>query len=380
MQNESSREHLMRGMPKPFWIVGAVLTVVGTAAFALQLAGQSMAGSSQYPWGFYIALFYTLASAGAGLLVVSGIARIGRLMNGDLMATLYAIACALFVAASVLIVVDLGFPQGVMMTYASANPASPVFFDAIVLPLCIAFTIAAALLARNRSAGMPVAAIGVVAGLALLAVEAWLLTTCSGKDAWGVLLGAGPALIQSCTIAVAVVAALVPSSRPWRALLAAAALITTASLVFDVVLNAGSGTVLASQFSAIAAHPLFWIGAACAVAAAIVALAAPAASALAVRIAAALAVVAVPLFKLAIFWGTQSIAAIPELEAPGAAPFEPLELVVFAGAVGLGMLVYAVAAKVLASRASQTATDAAAASAAAQTAPSVPASTEEVHV
>lgn len=371
MKQESSEGRLVCGVPKPFWIVGAALAVIGIAAFIFQMAGQTMAGASQYPWGFYIALFYTLASAGAGLLVVGGIARTAGLMDGALMAKLYAVACAAFVAASVLIVVDLGFPQAIMLTYASANPSSPVFFDAIVLPLCIVFTIVAALLARSNTAGRALAVVGIIAGLVLLAVEAWLLTTCSGKDAWGVLLGAGPALIQAGTLAAAVIVAFKPESRAWRALTATGALLTAASLAFDVVLNAGTGTVLGSQFAAIAAHPLFWLGLACAVVAAVVALVAPLASAIAARAAAALAVVAIPLLKLAIFWGTQSIAAVPELEAPGAPAFDIVEVVVFAGAVGIGMLVYAAGTTLLAKRA--------AASSAAAAPASVPAlDTEEV--
>ena len=379
MHNEGSRGYPMRGVPKPFWIVGAVLAVGGGAAFFMQVASQSMAGSSQYPWGFYIALFYTLASAGAGLLVVGGLARAAKLVDGSLMSTLYAIACALFVAASILIVVDLGFPQSIMQTYSSANPASPVFFDALVLPLCLVFAVAAALLARGKAA-VPLAVAGIVAGLALLAVEAWLLTTCSGKDAWGVLLGAGPALVQSCAIAVAIMAALLPANRVWRVLLAAGSLATAATLVFDVVLNADAGTVLGSQFAAIQAHPLFWVAAVLGIAAVIVALVAPAGASNAVRLASALAVAAVPLFKLAIFWGTQSVAAVSELEAPGSAAFDPLELVVFAGVVGVGMLVFGAASTVLASRAKNAETVADAdVSPAATTSASFPFDSEEVH-
>ena len=121
--------------PRAVWVAGIVLAVVGAAAFAVQMANQSMAGGSHYPWGFYIALFYAAASAGAGLLMVAGIARWAGAIGARDMGVLYAVACALFVVASVLIVVDLGNPAAILLTYASANPASPVFFDAIVLPL-----------------------------------------------------------------------------------------------------------------------------------------------------------------------------------------------------------------------------------------------------
>ncbi len=357
MKNRGSEGRRANDAPRSLWIAGIVLAAVGVIVFAVQMVGQSMAGSSQYPWGFYIAMFYTLASAGAGLLVAGGIACVGGFVDRDLMARLYVIACALFVSASILIAVDLGVPQAIMLTYASANPASPVFFDAIALPLCIVFTIAAALLVRERVAMLPVAVVGIVAGLALLAVEAWLLATCSGKDAWGVLLGAGPALIQACTIAVAVIAAISPRNRAWCVLLAAGALVTASSLVFDVALNAGAGTVLARQFFAISLQPLFWVAAVCSLAAAITAFAAPSVGALAARVAAALAVIAVPLFKLAVFWGTQSVAAVSELGTPDAPSFNPIELAVFAGVVGIGMIAYAAGVQVLARRAARVSAD-----------------------
>lgn len=337
--------------PRAAIIAGAVLALVGVGAFAFQMANQELAGTSQYPWGFYIALFYAAASAGAGLLIVSGIARWARLLGPRETSVLYVVACASFVVASVLIVVDLGNPADIMLTYLSANPASPVFFDAIVLPVCIVFTIVAALLSsKSEGAGKGFALAGVVAGCALLAVEAWLLTTCSGRDAWGVLLGAGPAFLQAAMLGIAAAVLLDPARRGWRALLAGAALIMTASLVFDAVLNQGVGTVLGQQFAAIAASPLFW-AAAVAGCAAVVVLAVVKDSPLAVRIAAVCAIVAVPLFRIAIFQATQSVVPVAQLEAAGAAPFEFMEVLVFVGTLGIGLLVYAAGLRVLSGRA-----------------------------
>lgn len=340
--------------PKALWIVGAVLTVVGIAAFGMQLANQSMAGGSHYPWGFYIALFYATASAGAGLLIVAGIARWAGVIEPHTMCVLYATACALFVVASILIVVDLGNPTAILLTYSSANVGSPVFFDAIVLPLCMVFTVVAALFSvKNEVAGKTFAVIGVVAGFVLLGVEAWLLTTCSGRDAWGVLLGAGPALIQAVTLGVAVVVLTNPSCRGWRMLLAGVALIMAASLVFDVVFNQSASTVLGSQFAAIASSPLFWIAVVAGLATTVL-LAISNVSPVLVRVAATCSIVSVPLFKLAIFQATQSIVPIAELESAGAMPFDFMEVVVFAGAVGVGIIVYAVALRILAARSTTT--------------------------
>lgn len=340
-------------LPRIWWIVGAVLAAVGIVAFGMQMANQSMAGSSEYPWGFYIALFYSAASAGAGLLVVAGIARWSDLLEGEQVSMLYAGSCALFVVASLLIVVDLGNPVAVMLTYASANPASPVFFDALVLPLCLVFSIVAALLARNKAAGRLLAVVGIVAGLALLGIEAWLLTTCSGRDAWGVLLGAGPALIQAVTLGVAAMVLLDPSRRGWRALLAGSALIMVASLVFDVALNQGSNTILGMQFAAIAASPLFWVATIVGVIA-VIALCVNVAPVVA-RISALGVAVAVPLFKLAIFQATQSVVPLAQLEQPGSFPFSFIEVLVFVGIAGVGIIVYAAAMRVLSVRTAMTA-------------------------
>lgn len=336
---------------RSLWIAGAVLAAVGVAAFAVQVAGASFAGSSEYPWGFFIGMFYAAASTGAGLLVVVGVACWAGALGAQLASRLYAVACAVLIAASLLIVVDLGNPAAILMTYASANAASPVFFDAIVLPLCIVFAVVAAVMtakaaAAGGAASRAVAAVGVAAGFALLGVEAWLLTTCSGKDAWGVLLGAGPALLQAAALGVAVVAA-ADAERPlWRALLGALMLVVTLSFAFDVLLNQAADTVLGRQLAAIAASPLFWVAAVLGIGAALAAFASSRSAV--VRAAAASAVVAVSLLKLAALAGTQSVVAIAQLEAAGAFPFNPLELAVFAGVVGVGVLAYAAGLLVLA--------------------------------
>lgn len=331
-------------------IVGGVLAVAGVIAFAVQLAGQSMAGTGGYPWSTYIGLFYTAASAGAGLLIVAGLGRWGGFIPAAVAARLFGLACALLVAASVLILVDLGNPAAILLTYTSANVGSPVFFDAVALPACIVIAAAGAVvIARGpeerAGASGALALVGVLAGFVLLGVEAWLLTTCSGKDAWGVLLGAGPALLQAVALGAAMVALFIPKSRPWRLVLAGALLLTVVSTVFDVVLNQGTGTVLGLQLAAIASLPTFWLGAACGAAAAVALLVVEAPSA--IRAAAALGIACVPLIKLAVLQGTQSVVAVSGIAAPGAFPFEAIELVVALGAVGVGVLVYAGALTVL---------------------------------
>lgn len=350
MKNEDTvRERRTGGLAKPFWIAGAILALIGIVAFAIQMANQSMAGVSQYPWGFYIAMFYSAASAGAGILIVGGIAYWSGFIKELHMARLYVIACALFIVASILIVVDLGSPLGILMTYTSANALSPVFFDALVLPLCIVVCVVAALVVgSSQPASKIVSAVGLLAGLALLGVEAWLLTTCSGKEAWSVLLGAGPALIQSALLAIAVIVAGLPESRAWKTLLLGTLIVVLASLVFDVVLNQGSGTILQMQLAAIAAMPLFWIATVIGLIACVLLF--TGGSKLLVRCAVVAAIATVPLFKLAIFWGTQSVAPIKELTSGGVVHFDPIELVVFAGAIGFGMLVYAIADRILRNR------------------------------
>lgn len=342
--------------PKAVWIAGAVLAAIGIVAFGVQMAGQSMAGSSQYPWGMYIALFYTAASAGAGTLIVSGIARQAGFLDAAASRVLYAAAVALFVVASILITVDLGNPLAILLTYTSPNPTSPVLFDAIVLPACIVLCVLAALFSSaSEAAGRAFALAGVVAGFVLLGVEAWLLTTCSGRDAWGVLLGAGPALIQAVTLGLALVMLVAPARRGWRALLAAAVLVMIVSLVFDALLNQDTGTVLGRQLGAVVASPLFWVAAVVGIAA-VVLLAVPNVSESAMKQAAAVcAIASAALFKLAIIWATQSVVAVSELEAAGAAPFDAVEVLVFLGAAGIGVLVYAIALQILSRRSMTTA-------------------------
>ena len=333
------------------WIVGGLLAIAGIVAYGLSLGSQTVAGTSSYPWGPYIALFCTAASAGAGLLIVGGIARAARFVTAPQAAHLFSIACALLIAASVFIVVDLGNPAAVMMMYLSANTASPLFFDGIVLPLCIVVTVIGAVVfarssARESAADTAMAIIGAVVGFALIGVEAWLLTACDGRDAWGVLLGAGPAFLQSAALALAVMVLMGITAKPWRVLMAALFLMVGASLGFDVLLNKGADSVLSLQFAAIAANPLFTVALVAVLAAALVALVV--ASPLAARVAAGVGALAVLLFKLAVIWGTQAVAAVTGTTIFGAFPFSLTELVVAVGVVGIAVVAYAVAQVVLA--------------------------------
>ncbi|MEC4184877.1 hypothetical protein VJ918_08655 [Adlercreutzia sp. R21] len=335
---------------RAWWIVGGLLTVMGIAAYGMALGSSSAAGTSSYPWGPYIVLFYTAASAGAGLLMVGGIARAARLMDGKRAAQLFAAACALLVTASVLIIVDLGNPAAVFLMYLSANTASPLFFDALVLPLCIAVAVAGAVVFarapyRENVASTVAAVAGAVAGCVLIGVEAWLLAACDGREAWGVLLGAAPAFLQAAALAAAITVATGSFARPWRALMGALFLMVAASTGFDALLGQGADTVLGLQLAAIAASPLFWAALACAVAGGVAAFASNAPVVL--RVAAALGAVAVLLVKLVVVWETQSVPAVAGAAPVGAFPFSGLELLVALGALGLGALVYAVAALVL---------------------------------
>ena len=339
------------GSGKVPWIVAGALAVVGVVAYALALSSQSMAGTSFYPWGLYIAVFYAAASAGAGVLIVTGLCRCFALFPAEVAARLFSCACALLVAASVLIAVDLGNPAAIMLTYLSANVASPVFFDALVLPLCIVVAVIAALVcAKSADATVSVAqkalaVASMVAGFVLLGVEAWLLTTCSGKDAWGVLLGAGPARLQACTMAVCVVACFVAPTKVWRALLGVLLLVTVGSFVFDVALNQGDATVLERQLAAIASEPLFTVAAVGGVAGALVALIGRSKGML--SLAAGLGLASVLLFKIAVIDGTQAVAAVPGLGNPGTFPVGFSEVLVVVGIAGIAVLVYLAALKIL---------------------------------
>ena len=116
--------------------VGAVLTVVGIALWAVQLSGGMVQTGMRNmdSWGLYITMFMFFVGLTAGGLIISSIPRaFGMQGFGGIskVAVWTSICCT--VLAIGFVVVDLGQPLRVWELFAYSNLGSPLMWDIVVL-------------------------------------------------------------------------------------------------------------------------------------------------------------------------------------------------------------------------------------------------------
>ena len=115
--------------------VGAVLTVVGIALWAVQLSGGMVQTGMRNmdSWGLYITMFMFFVGLSAGGLIISSIPRaFGMQGFGGIskVAVWTSICCT--VLAIGFVVVDLGQPLRVWELFAYSNLGSPLMWDIVV--------------------------------------------------------------------------------------------------------------------------------------------------------------------------------------------------------------------------------------------------------
>ena len=116
--------------------VGAVLTVVGIALWAVQLSGGMVQTGMRNmdSWGLYITMFMFFVGLSAGGIIISSIPRaFGMQGFGGIskVAVWTSICCT--VLAIGFVVVDLGQPLRVWELFAYSNLGSPLMWDIVVL-------------------------------------------------------------------------------------------------------------------------------------------------------------------------------------------------------------------------------------------------------
>jgi dimethyl sulfoxide reductase membrane subunit len=168
-----------------YMIVGlAVLVVIGMIAWGMQLTqGFDVLGVGQaVAWGLYIAAFFLLAGIGAAFVILAACGDLGVLvaLQGQRKSLLLgAIAC--FIAAGVMILMDIGNPLRVLYMLSYPNFKSMFIWDFYALALSVILSVVY-LLVGMKYAWLPWVA-GVVA-LAVMVVEGWILTVSAAEPLW----------------------------------------------------------------------------------------------------------------------------------------------------------------------------------------------------
>jgi len=320
----------------PAWVW--VLAALWLAAWIYQLiSGLGVTGlGQQVVWGGYIAGFFTAAGAGVGLVTL---AVAGQSCGCSAMATrgkLLVLALSSFIAAGVLITMDVGSPFTLWRLLVAVRFGSLMTWDAWLL--AIVFVLTLALLYQKPAAQSKVLGwVTVVLGVALIAVEAWMLSGQAARSLW-----TGGQTLVSFLVGAAIagqgLALLVEGYGPQERLRAGLRAMLWLNLVL-VAAAALSGLVggtprAGAEAMGILSNGLFWLHL-------VVGLIIPLAllRGQAWRTAAGLAVAGVLLEKL---WYLPAGQAQPWLEGIPTAGYWPslVEIIAIAGVVALAGLIY----------------------------------------
>jgi len=161
-------------------VVLAALSVGLLGAWAWQLAkGMEVTGlGQQVTWGLYIAGFFTAAGAGAALLVLAAV----RTKEENAQVSTIHLALACFVCAGILITLDVGSPAVLWRLAVAGRWRSLMTWDFWLLLATSAASIAALLARSGRRFVLWLAA---TLAVALVVVEAWMLSSMAARPAWG---------------------------------------------------------------------------------------------------------------------------------------------------------------------------------------------------
>jgi molybdopterin-containing oxidoreductase family membrane subunit len=161
-----------------------ILVIIGITAWVIQLTkGMSVTGVGQaIVWGAYITTFFFMAGLGGGLVILAALGDLeiipglkpGR--RGLLIA-----AIAAYVAAGLMILMDIGRPFRVLNMIFSANLTSPFVWDFASLAVSV-IVAAIYLFAAPKGKWFPILA-AFVAGLVIV-VEGWILSMSAGSPLW----------------------------------------------------------------------------------------------------------------------------------------------------------------------------------------------------
>lgn len=168
-------------------LVAAVLGIAGLAAWIYQLtAGLSVTGlEQQVVWGLYIAAFFTAVGAGAALLFLAGLNEFRPLFPVNYRLKVLSLSLACFVAGGLLITMDVGNPLQLWRIISGLRFSSMMTWDFWLLVVAIVVTLIYLLLARKSTSQKALGGMGMLAGVAVVAVEGWMLSSLSARPMWG---------------------------------------------------------------------------------------------------------------------------------------------------------------------------------------------------
>lgn len=245
-------------------IIGLIIMVIiGIAAWGVQLSrGFSTIGIGQVVvWGVYITTFFFLAGLAGGLVILTALADLEVLPELQRhKQRLLTTALASYVAAGIMILMDIGKPFRVLNMIFSANPKSPFVWDFFTLVASV-IVVAIYLYAAPKGKWFPVLA-ALVAGLVVV-IEGWIMSMSAGSHLWHGGILPATFLVEGLLSAAALILITQPggSTEVWlrRFVLVLLPILVLLDL-FDVAFVGYAGEPDAqAALQLMLANPLYWV-------------------------------------------------------------------------------------------------------------------------
>lgn len=171
------------GFPSAILIASIVLAVAGIGAWIYQLVqGMVVTGlGNQVVWGMYIAGFFAVVGAGAGLLSLVGLSEFMPLIREDNREKALSLALVSFIAGGVLIMMDLGSPFRIWKMVMAFEVSSMMTWDFWLLALTGVIALVYLLMVRKGGSQPVLGVLAIASAASVVAVEGWMLSIMAAR-------------------------------------------------------------------------------------------------------------------------------------------------------------------------------------------------------
>lgn len=270
MTTIATEKHEAR-LPLTTWIALIVVGLGGVAlSWGLQFSkGMGITGlGQQVVWGLYIAGFFTAMGAGAALVVLAALNEFSSRAPVTNRRNILLLALASFVVGALLIAMDVGNPLRLWRILTAGRFTSMMTWDFWMLIVTGIFTLVYLILGWKQTASTGLTRtfgiLALLAAVALVVVEGWMLSTMAARPLWGgglmVVSFLVAALVAGLSIAILAWPQAVQRLGGWLAI----GLWVTLAILLIEVLSAVMEKDLrpypeVTQLLAGAFSPMFWV-------------------------------------------------------------------------------------------------------------------------
>ena len=184
MATAATKRNEEKGLSAAGWVAVA-LVVLWLAAWIYQLSvGLQVTGlGQQVVWGLYIAGFFTAAGAGAGLVAVAVVGGAMGFATALTRVKLLVLALASFIAAGVMITMDVGSPLAMWRLVVGFRFESMMTWDFWLLALTFILTLVL-VYQKPAAAKSGLGWVTLAAAVVLVAAEGWMLSSLAARPLW----------------------------------------------------------------------------------------------------------------------------------------------------------------------------------------------------